>query len=426
MTETIERLKSTVTDLGPSRKEIQAELSAEEVTRELDHVLEHFAERARLKGFRAGKAPKDMVKQVYQNEIQHALVDELVPKVLEEVLIGRAIHPVGTPVIEDLSLEEGAPLRFKAVIEVWPEFALPAYRKVRTSRRPSEVPEAEVDKAIEDLRRKSAEYDPVEGRGVEGGDYVVVELQGRDLRTKRMRPTEKAVVLVGRPGNDPAVDENVRGLQAGESKVFRTSHPADAPVRALSGKDIEYSLKVQSIKAERLPELNDEFAKSLGEFESLEVLRTKVRAELGKVREIQAKREASEDVLRQLVEQTAIDLPPAAVEEEAEAVLKKTFQSLPAKSLTPELVEEFRPRAREQAEAAIKRQLLLRRIAEAEKIDAGEEEIDQEIRDLARSNGVPAARLLESFAQEGRREGLKDNLVMRKTVDFLVGQAIMD
>jgi trigger factor len=349
-----------------------------------------------------------------------------VPKVLEEILVGHGINPVGSPVIEDLSLEEGTPLSFKAVVEVWPDFALPAYRKVRTARRGTDVPEADVDKTLEDLRRKSAEYDPVEDRSVAAGDYVVVELQGTDLKTRRKRPVEKAVILVGRPGNDPAVDANVRGMSTGESKVFRTTYPEDAPVRALAGKEIEYALKAQSIKAERLPELNDEFAKTLGEFESLEAVRAKIRSELGKSREAQARRDASEDILRQLLEQTSIELPPGAVDEEAEEVLKKTFQSVPAESITPEIVEQFRPRAREQAAEAIKRQLLLRRIAETEKIDAGEDEVDQEIRDLAKANGVPPARLLESFAQEGRREGLKANLVLRKTVDFLVSQAIMD
>ncbi len=426
MTDTTERLTSTVQDLSPVRKEIRAELSADEVAHELEHVLEHFAERARLKGFRAGKAPRDMVKQIYQHEIRHALIDELVPRVLEEVLDGRGIRPVGTPTIEDLSLEDGRPLSFKAVVEVWPEFALPGYRKVRTSLRPAEVTEAEVDKTVEDLRRKSAEYDPVESRGVQAGDYVVIELQGRDMRTKRMRPTEKTVILVGRPGNDPAVDENIRGLAAGEGKVFRTTYPEDAPVKALAGKDIEYSLKVQSIKAERLPEPNDEFARSLGEFESLAGLKDKIRSELAKSREAQARRDASEDVLKQLIEQTAMELPPGAVEEEAEEVLKKTFQSLPAENVTAELVDQFKPRAREQAEGAIKRQLLLQRIAQAEKIEASEDEIDQEIRDLAQANGVPAARLTDSFAQEGRREGLRASLILRKTVDFLVGQAIMD
>ncbi len=426
MTETTERLTSSVQDLSPSRKEIQAELSAAEVAHELEHILEHYAERARLKGFRAGKAPRDMVKQIYQHEIRHALIDELVPRVLEEVLAGRDIRPVGTPTIEDLSLEDGQPLRFKAVVEVWPDFVLPAYHKVRTALKPAEVSPDEIDKTIEDLRRKSAEYDPVADRGVEAGDYVVVELQGKDLKTKRMRPTEKAVILVGRPGNDPAVDENVRGLRAGESKVFSTAYPEDAPVKALAGKEIEYRLKVQSIKAERLPEANDEFARGLGEFESLAALRDKIGGELAKSRREQARRDASEDILRQLVEQTTIDLPPAAVEEEAEEVLKKTFQSLPAESLTPELVEQFRPRAREQAAAAIKRQLLLQRISQAEKIAVSEEEVDQEIRDLAMSNGVPPARLMDSFAQEGRREGLKASLTLRKTVDFLVDRAIME
>ncbi len=258
-----------MTDLGPNRKEIEAELSAEEVAHEHEHVLEHYAEGARLKGFRAGKAPKDMVKQIYQHEIRHALIDHLVPKVLEEILIGRAIRPVGSPVIEDLTLEEGTPLRFKAVVEVWPDFELPAYRKVRTARRGADVPEADVDKTLEDLRRKSAEYDPIEDRAVAAGDYVVIELQGtRPADAPQEARGEEPSSWSGAPATTRPWTTTSAGMAAGESKVFRTTYPEDAPVRALAGKEIEYALKVQSIKAERLPELNDEFAKTLGEFET--------------------------------------------------------------------------------------------------------------------------------------------------------------
>jgi trigger factor len=426
MTETIERLKSTVNDLSPGRKEIEVELHADEVAHEFEHVLEHFAERARLKGFRPGKAPKDMVKKIYAREIRQTLIDELVPKVLEEVLADRHIHPAVSPSVEDLSFEEGQPLRFKAVVEVWPEFVLPAYRKIRATRKEASVPDADIDIMIEDLRRKSAEYIPVEDRGVIAGDYVVFELQSRDHKTKRMRPVEKAVLLAGRTGNDPAVDAAVIGMKPAETKQLRHIVPADSPHRTQAGKDVESTLKILSIKAEKLPALDDDFAKSLGQYDGLPDLREKIRAELLRSREAQARRETSEDILRQLVEGATIDLPPAVIEEEAAGVLKKSLEQIRPEGVTPALIEELRPRAREQAASNLKRHLLLKRIAEEEKIEIGEEEIDQEIRDLAKANSVPAARLLDSFNAEGRREGLRTTLVLRKTVDFLVTRAIMD
>lgn len=426
MTETIERLKSTVKDLSPGRKEIEVELHADEVAHELEHVLDHYAGQARLKGFRPGKAPKDMVKKIYAHEIRHTLIDELVPKILEEVLAERHIHPAVSPSVEDLSFEEGRPLRFKALVEVWPEFALPAYRKIRATRKEASVPDADIDRTIEDLQRKSVEYIPVGDRGVLAGDYVVFELQSRDLKSKRMRPVEKAVLLAGRTGNDPAVDAAIIGMKPSETKPIRHVVPADSAQRSLAGKDVESTLKVLSIKAEKLPALDDDFAKSLGEVDSLTDLREKIRAELLRAREGQARRETSEDVLRQLVEGATIDLPPAVIEEEADGVLKKSLEQIRPEGITPALIEELRPRAREQAASNLKRHLLLKRIAEEEKIEIGEEEIDQEIRDLAKANNVPAARLLDSFNAEGRREGLRSTLVLRKTVDFLVTRAIMD
>jgi trigger factor len=426
MTEATERLKSAVKELSPSRKEIEIELRADEAEKEHEIVLTQFAQRSRLKGFRPGKAPKEMVLQLYHHDIHRTLIDTLVPKVLEEVLATHQIHPVSAPIIEDLSFDSGQPLKFKAVVEIWPAFVLPAYKKIKASKKEAVVAAADVDKTVEELRQKAAEYVPVEGRAVVSGDYVVIELQGRDLKTKRMRPVEKTVLLAGHEGNDKAVNEHVLGLQAGETSEFRAAYPADAKNKSLAGREIDYRLKVVSIKAQKLPELNDDFAKSLGEYESLADLREKIRQELLKAREAAARRETSEDIMRQLVAQADIDLPPTVIDEEADSLLRKMAEQIPPQSVSPQVVEQLRAGAREQAVSNLKRTLLLRRIAEAERLAVAEEDVDEEILALARSNGIPAARLMDSFSAEGRRESLKTTLLLRKAIDFVVGQSIME
>jgi trigger factor len=426
MTEATDRLKSEVKDLSPSRMEIAIELSAEEAEKEHDVVLARYAERARLKGFRPGKAPRDMVLQVYHHDIHHTLIDTLVPKVLEEVLAARQIHPASSPVVEDLSFDCGQPLKFKALVEVWPAFVLPAYKKIKAVRKDAVAADADVDKTLEELRQKAAEYVPVEGRAVIVGDYVAVELQGRDLKTKRMRPLEKTVLLAGHEGNDKALNDHVVGLQAGETAEFRLEYPADSPNKSLAGRTVDYRLKVVSIKAQKLPDLNDDFAKSLGEYADLADLREKIRREILKSREAAVRRDASEDVLRQLTAQADIDLPPTVIDEEADSLLRKMAEQIPPQGLSPQVVEQLRAGAREQAVSNLKRTLLLRRIAEAERLAVAEDEVDEEIRALARANGIPPARLMDSFNAEGRRESLKSTLLLRKAVDFVTAQSLTE
>jgi len=427
MNEQTERLISRVTDLGATRKEIEAELCAEDTARTYEEVLDHFAGRVKLKGFRQGKAPREMVKQMFAEDIRKSVLDELIPQTLGEVLESRRIRPAGAPVIQDVAYDVGGPLKFKARVEVWPDFELPDYKKIPAKKRETAVGDDDIDRALTDLREKAAEYLPVEGRGAADGDYVVVELQGRDLKTKRLMPTEKVVVLSGHAGNDPAINENLTGLKPGDEKTFRHSYPADHAAKKLAGKTVEYRLKVDSIKEKRLPELNDDFAKTLGEFESLAAVKDKIRGEMQSARDEAGRREVADEVVRTVVDSAAIELPESAVEEETEAVLKNMLSTLPGRQpLTKELVATLQESARRQAESNLKRHLLLRKIADAEAIRVGDEEVDQEIKALARANNIPLARALETFHEEERRDSLKTNLLLRKTIDFLLGQSIIE
>ena len=425
MSDRLEQLQSSVKDLGPSRKEIEAEIPADAVAPEYDRILEDYARRARLKGFREGKAPKDVVKKMFGHDIEHSVVDALVPRALGQVLDDKDIRTAGVPVVESVSYDEGGPLKFKAVVETWPDFALPAYKGVKVKAPQVSVTDEDVTRALDELRQKAVEYVPVEGRGAADGDYAVVELQGRDAKTKRLMPVEKVVVLAGHEGNDPAINANLAGLPPGGEKTFVHAYPADHKARKLAGREIEYRLKVDSIKEKKLPEANDDFAKTLGEFDTLEAVREKIREEIRTGREQSARRETSDEVLREIVGRAAIDLPASVLEEESEAVLKSMLQSAPRTQVTPDLLESLRGAARAQAEINLKRHLLLRRIAEVEGIRVTDEDVDAEIRSLAQANRIPVERAMESFGREDRRDDLQSTLLLRRTVDFLVGQAII-
>ncbi len=424
MNEKSEPILSRVTSPSPSRRELEIEVAAEEVAREWEKGLAEYASRARLDGFRRGKAPRDMVKRLFYLDIKDAVIESLAPRALRESLRSENITPVGTPVIKEVVFKEGEPFRFKAEVEVLPDFEIPAYKKVRVQKKEVKVEEADIDRSLEELRQRSAEYVPVEGRGVAEGDYVVVEWKGRDLQTKRWLPTEKVLVLAGHPDNEKALNENLAGLKTGEAGKFVISYPPEHAQKKLAGRSIEYDLKVVSIKEKKVPEMNDEWAKDLGEYDSLAALKERMRQELQKSREEATRREMGDEIVKTLVESLQLELPQSLVEDEAASILQGWAAQLPAE-LPPDQVEDLRKRARGQAERNLKSGLLLQRIAGQEKLSVSDEEIEEEVKAMAKRNGVPLAQLVERISQEGKREDIRTNLRLRKAIDFLLENAVL-
>lgn len=424
MNEKSEPFHSRVTSPSPSRRELEVEVAAEEVAKEWEKAFLEYTSRARLDGFRRGKAPRDMVKRLFYQDIKDAVIESLAPRALRESLRAEKITPVGTPVIKEVVFKEGEPFRFKAAVEVLPDFELPSYKKIRMQKKEVKVEEEDIDRSLEELRQRSAEYVPVEGRGVADGDYVVVEWKGRDLQTKRWLPTEKVLVLAGHPDNEKALNENLAGLKNGEARKFVISYPPEHAQKRVAGRSIEYDLKVVSIKEKKVPEMNDEWAKDLGEYDDLAVLKARMRQELEKSREDAARREMGDEIVKTLVDQLQLELPQGLVEDEAVSVLKGWAAQLPA-NLPPDQVEDLRRKARGQAERNLKSGLLLQRIAGQEKLAVSDEEIEEEVKAMARKNNVPLAQLIERISQEGRREDIRNNLRLRKAIDFLLENAVI-
>ena len=418
--------QSRLTDVSPSRKEIALEIPDGEFRQEYEKILGEYVAKAKLDGFRRGHAPRERVKVLFDHDIRHDVYDALIPRVLEEELRALGLNPVNVPVLKDLKHEDGQPLRCTAAFEVLPEFDLPDYRSVRVKPRKAEVAESDIDKALEELRGRAAEFVPVQGRGVRNGDYAVVEMQGRDKKPKRLLPVEKAVILAGHAENEPALNEKILGMTPGEERSFEVAYPKDHGNRRVAGKDVAYSLKVRELKEKRLPDLDDEFAKTLGTPEGLKALRDKVRQELLAARERASRNEAASEVLRAIADKVALELPGSAVEQESLAVLRRLLSVYRDRRLSPEALEGLKSEARSQAVEHLRNHLILEKIAQKEGFGVAEEEVQAEIRSLAQANHVPEAALGDMIRRdEHRREEMVENLLFRKTVDFLMKNAIM-
>jgi len=418
--------QSRLNDLSPSRKEIELEIPEEEFRRDYEKILGEYVTKAKLDGFRKGHAPRERVKALFDHDIRHDVYDVLIPRVLEEELRALRLNPVNVPELKDLKHEEGQPVRATAAFEVLPDFELPDYRTVRIQKKPAAVSEEDLDKALEDIKARAAEFVPVEGRGAADGDYAVVEMQGRDRATKKLLPVEKAVVLAGHADNEPALNAQITGMTPGEDRAFEVAYPKDHANRRVAGKTIAYSLRLRELKEKKLPALDDDFAKSLGTPEGYAVLRDKVRQELLAGRERASQNEAASEVLKAIADRVPLELPESAVEQESLAILRRLLSMYRDRRLSPEALEELRAEARRQAVEHLRNHLILEKIAQKEGLGVSEEEVQAEIRALAQANKVSEAVLGEMIRKdEHRREEMVENLLFRKTVDFLIKTAIM-
>jgi len=419
-------VKRNIKVLSECKREIELDIDADEVMKEFNEIVARFSSQAKIRGFRPGKVPRDLIKQKFYPELKESLINSLVPKALNSELKAQNINPVGMPVVNELHFKEGEPLRFKAQFEIWPEFELPVYKKIKVKQKKVAAEPQEIDHSLEDLRERSAEYIPVEGREVADGDYVAVELKGKDLDTKRFLPLEKGVILAGHQDNEETLNKNMIGLKPGEERAFTIEHDKNHKNKRLAGKTIEYDMKVVSIKERKLPALDDEFAKDLGEFKDLKDLREKIEKEIVSTKERAVKNEMAEEIIKKISEKLNIELPEAIVEQEHVAVVRRLLSSLPQQNLSQEELDQIKSEGKGKAEQNIKNHLILKKIAEKEKLGISDEEIQEEFKRIAKANNLPVARVIEEINKEGKREELKDNLALKKTVDFLVDNAIIE
>lgn len=420
----MEEVKDNIRELSQCKREVDIEIPVATVRQEYTKTIRRFSESAKIKGFRQGKVPADIVKRKFSQEIKDSIINNLVPDAVTKKLRVHNLKPVGSPVVTELFFEEDQPIKFKAQFEVWPEFELPEYKNIKVSRKKISVTANDVKASLDDLQKRSVQYIPTEERGVIDGDYVVTEITSQDLGTKKALPKEKVVILTGHPENEKVLNDNLLGLKVNQNKDFSIHYPKDHKNKKLAGKNIAYSIKVLSIKEKKLPAIDDDFAKELGEFQNLKELKTQLKKELRASKENVEKRDLTDEVVKSISDKVTFEIPELLVEEEAVAMVRRSLLSQPQhvqQALKKEDVEKLKEEMKDKACQNLKNHLLLNKISEKENLKVTEKEVEEEMANIAKANNIPLAKAKENI----RRDELRENLLLRKTVDFLVENAII-
>ena len=419
-------MKTELTDVSETQKTITIEIPTEVVDAEIARIARDYTKQARLPGFRPGKVPQTIVKQRFKEQILHDVMHGLIPRAVEEALQERGIEPVDTPNIKDVAIEEGRPLKFTAAVETVPSFD-PGDLSALALRRPSvEITDDAVNDMLQRLRERAGKFEPVEGRPIADGDAVVADLDrtGPDGKTDHH---DGITLQLGAPGNPPGFDGNLIGLNDGDEKTFTIHFPESYPVAELANTEQTYAVKVKGIRRRVLPELDDEFAKDVGEFDSLAALRDRLRADLQEEAQENSRRHLRGDLFKQLSARITFDLPASLVDREMDRRLEEFARQLMSQNVDPRQAgidwAQFREAQREPARDAVASALVLDEIARREQITVSPEDVDKEIERFAARAGRTPAALRAQLEKEGGISRLYAGLRREKAVDLALSRA---
>jgi trigger factor len=414
-----------------TKREIEIQIPSEEVSRETDARIQKYQKLARIPGFRQGHAPPSIIRQRFSQDIQNDVIDALVPKYFRKETDRLGLIPISQPRVSDLHAHAGEAMHFKASFEVMPEVKVEGYKELRAEHPEISVTDEEVEQSLKGLQEQKAAFAPVEGRAIADGDYAQASLDGtpkQDEAGTKPVHMDDVLVEIGGKNTMPEFTQNLRGVTAGEERTFDVVYPEDFSDERLKGKTFTYRVKVQAIKQKTLPELNDDFAKELGEFSTLEDVRQRIREGMEHERRHEAERAAKDKLLAELIRRNEFEVPEALVERQIDVRLERGLRALAAQGLKAEDMKKMdlprlRAGQRDQALGEVKAALLLDRIADEEKIEVGDDEINREIEALAtQTNQAPDA-IRARLTRDGALDRIRNRIRNEKALDLLYRQS---
>ena len=413
------------------KREISVEIPADEVTRETETIIQKYQKVARLPGFRTGHVPASIIRQRFKEDLKSDVVEALVPRYFRKEAEKLGMIPVSQPRVTDLHIHDGEPLRFKASFEVMPDIMVEGYKELRADHPEIVVTDEEVEAALNNVREQHATFTSVEGRPLAEGDFAQSSMDGKpkvdDPSTQPVHMDE-VLIEIGGKNTVPEFTQNLTGANAGEEREFEVSYPADASDKRLAGKTFVYTVKIQAIKQKNLPELNDEFAKELGEFSSLDQVRKQIRENMLAERKHEAENGAKNNLVAELVKRNDFEVPEALVDRQIDLRLERGLRALAAQGMKMEDLKKMDlPRLRagqhDQAVEDVKSSLLLGRIADLEKIEVGEDELNRELEALAHQSKQTVEAVRARLTQDGGLDRIRNRIRSEKTLEFLYHQS---
>lgn len=414
------------------KKELVIEIPVDVVRRETDSVTDHYRRLARIPGFRRGHAPASLIRNRFRKDIQSEVVQSLLPKFFQTAIKDQNLLVVGQPRFEELKIEDDQPLTCKASFEVLPEFDLKEFKGLAVEEEPAVVKDEDVAETLGKIRERASTFELVQDRPAADDDYLTVSYQGHDVKNPEAPPIEArtAIIHLGGEGTVAAFTENLRGAKSGEAREFEVAYPADYPQKSLAEKTYAYRVEIQDIKKKVLPALDDELAKTVSELQTLDELRQKVRKDLEEGHTQRAENTSKQKLLEELVKLHEFPVPEAMVEAQLDRKLETTLTRLMTQGIDPRTIDvdwrKIREESRPDAEKDVRGALILEKIAEAEKIEVKDEEVDDVIRAMAEERRETPAALKTHLTQDGGLDRIKSSRRNQKALELVYHSATIN
>jgi trigger factor len=428
-------MKVELTDVSETRKTLTVEVPPDVVDTEITRITQGYARAARIPGFRPGKAPVQVVRKRFREQILQDVAQDLVPRLVGDALRDKNVHPVDTPTVRDLRLEEGQPMTFTAAIETAPHVDPGDLTTLAVQRHELPVSEDGVDQALSRLRDRLARMEPVEDRAAEHGDTVVMNLsrrrltgpQGAEIEPETPERHQEVSAEIGAASNPPGFDDGLLGVTPGTDKTFDVTFPADYEVAEMAGARVEYVVEVTALRRRVLPTLDDEFARDLGEFQTLADLRARVRQDLEQEAERERTRRMRQQLLAQLADRMTGEVPEGMVAREVDRRVEEFARRLMDQGVDPRQAainwDEFRTQQQEPAVATVKSVLVLDAIAAGEGLEVSEADLDADISGYATRACRTLAEMKAQLAQQDQLESVRTGLLREKAVSLAMARA---
>jgi len=412
-------------------RELVIDVPAEEVSKTWRNVAASYRKYAKIPGFRAGKVPESVILRRFAAEIRKEVRDTLLPEHFNKAVAELGVRPVGQPQVTELTVEDGAPLHAKAVFEFLPAFSIDGYKDIKVDKLPVEVTEEEFQLEIEQLRQSRATIEPVEeDRALKDGDWAEIsfkgQIEGEADAGANAQPISGENTLVEIGGKDTVVafTNSLRGAKPGQELKAEVIYPADYAEPKLAGKTVAYEVEVKAIKKRTLPDLNDDFAKELGHYESYADFETRVREHLASRKRHNVEGETKDRLFAALAERFTFPVPESLVQEQIDTRLERGLRALAAQGMPPEQMRKLdftrlRAAQRDSAVVEVKIQILLDRIADEEDIVVSNEEMDHELQLASLQSREPLDALKVRLTQEGGMVRIREQLRREKTASVL-------
>lgn len=418
-------MQVNVEQQSPCQVELTIEVPADQVVTARDKVYKEIGKHTQVPGFRKGKAPRSILERhVSEESVRRHTLDELLPEAYADALEETKVEPYTDPEIEIVQLENDQSFIFKAKVPLAPKIELGEYKGIEVERPDVTVTDEDVDAELKYLQESRAKVEPAEGRGVQSGDIVMAELkatiEGQD-------PAEPRRTLVRIGSNLPAFDEQVIGMNPDEEKSFSVDYPADIPDESLAGKKVDYTIKVESIREVQMPDLNDEFAQSIGDYKTLDELKDEIRKRLAEARDSAADREVENRIIGEIVERSTVCFPDIILDSRVAHELQHLRDDLEKEGRTfrqyleqlGKTREEFMDELKQAISNRVTAGLVLGELAEKEGLQVTAEDVDARIGQMAEEAKTTREAVEAYLEPRGGREGLENALLDGKITEFI-------